>query len=138
MRRGNPKGTRNVESPDGGHPRSLGHSMIRVFVGRTRSAASAALPITIGRDVDNDIPLDDTKLSRRHCRIVRSPDGFVLEDMESSNGSYVNGERADRQILAAGDTVYHRDDVAAGGVGHRRRAAQAPQGDREFGDVCAS
>jgi transcriptional regulator with GAF, ATPase, and Fis domain len=78
--------------------------MIRVFVdGQERSFA--ALPITIGRDPDNDIPLDDAKLSRRHCRIVRAPDGFVLEDMESSNGSYVNGERADRQLLAAGDTI---------------------------------
>jgi len=78
--------------------------MIRVFVdGQERSFA--ALPITIGRDMDNDIPLDDTKLSRRHCRIVRSADGFVLEDMESSNGSYVNGERAGEQVLAAGDTI---------------------------------
>jgi len=78
--------------------------MIRVFVdGQERSFA--ALPITIGRDADNDIPLDDTKLSRRHCRIVRSPEGFVLEDMESSNGSYVNGERADSQVLSAGDTI---------------------------------
>jgi len=63
------------------------------------------LPITIGRDLDNDIPLDDTKLSRRHCRIIREPDGFVLEDMESSNGSYVNGELATRQVLSAGDTI---------------------------------
>jgi len=78
--------------------------MIRVFVdGQERSFA--ALPITIGRDVDNDIPLDDSKLSRRHCRIVRAPEGFVLEDMESSNGSYVNGERAGRQVLSAGDTI---------------------------------
>ncbi|MHC4955329.1 MAG: sigma 54-interacting transcriptional regulator [Planctomycetota bacterium] len=78
--------------------------MIRIVVdGQERSFA--ALPITIGRDIDNDIPLDDNKLSRRHCRIVRDPDGFVLEDLESSNGSFVNGVRADRQVLAAGDTV---------------------------------
>ena len=78
--------------------------MIRIAVdGQERSFA--ALPVTIGRDIDNDIPLDDTKLSRRHCRIVRAPEGFVLEDLESSNGTYVNGEKAGRLVLSAGDTI---------------------------------
>ena len=78
--------------------------MIRISVdGQERTFA--ALPVTIGRDIDNDIPLDDTKLSRRHCRIVRAPEGFVLEDLESSNGTYVNGEKAGRLVLSAGDTI---------------------------------
>ncbi|MHC4939170.1 MAG: FHA domain-containing protein [Planctomycetota bacterium] len=65
----------------------------------------AALPVTIGRDPDNDIPLDDNKLSRRHCRITRGAEGFFVEDLQSSNGTYVNGERADRHLLRLGDTV---------------------------------
>jgi len=65
----------------------------------------AALPITIGRDPDNDLPVEDTKLSRRHCRIVRGVEGFLVEDLGSSNGTYVNGERVDRHVLSPGDKV---------------------------------
>jgi len=64
-----------------------------------------SLPITVGRDSDNDFPIDDAKLSRHHCRIVRSPDGIVVEDLDSSNGTYVNGSLTKRQVLSAGDTV---------------------------------
>jgi transcriptional regulator with GAF, ATPase, and Fis domain len=78
--------------------------MIRIFL-NGNELRFAALPITIGRDPDNDVPLDDNKLSRRHCRIVRGAEGFFVEDLESSNGTYVNGERADRHALSLGDTI---------------------------------
>jgi len=64
-----------------------------------------SLPITIGRDEDNDLPVDDVKLSRHHCRICRSPEGFVVEDLDSSNGTYVNGAPTQRHVLGAGDTI---------------------------------
>ncbi|MHC4959682.1 MAG: sigma 54-interacting transcriptional regulator [Planctomycetota bacterium] len=64
-----------------------------------------ALPVTVGRDDDNDLTLDDSKLSRQHCRIVRTKDGIALEDLGSSNGTYLNGHRTSHALLAAGDTV---------------------------------
>ncbi|MEE8107121.1 MAG: FHA domain-containing protein, partial [Planctomycetota bacterium] len=64
-----------------------------------------SLPVTLGRDDDNDLTLDDAKLSRQHCRIVREPSGLVLEDLKSSNGTYVNGAPTHRHQLRAGDTV---------------------------------
>jgi len=64
-----------------------------------------ALPVTMGRDDDNDLTLDDAKLSRQHCRIVRDGSGLVLEDLKSSNGTYVNGVPTHRNPLRAGDTV---------------------------------
>jgi hypothetical protein len=47
----------------------------------------------IGRDVTNDIVVADAEVSRQHARINRTPGGYVLEDLGSTNGSFVNGER---------------------------------------------
>jgi DNA-binding NtrC family response regulator len=64
-----------------------------------------ALPITIGRDQDNDLHIEDVNLSRQHCRILRTKEGIVVEDMHSSNGTYVNGARTQKQVLSTGDTI---------------------------------
>ncbi len=64
-----------------------------------------SLPVTVGRDEDNDLMVDDAKLSRQHCRIARTPEGLVIEDLDSSNGTYVNGAPTTRHLLSAGDTV---------------------------------
>ena len=47
----------------------------------------------IGREASNTIVLNDASVSARHARIVRSPDGFIIEDLKSRNGTFVNGER---------------------------------------------
>jgi serine/threonine-protein kinase PknK len=64
-----------------------------------------ALPITIGRDQDNDLHIEDVNLSRQHCRILRTKEGIVVEDLHSSNGTYVNGAKTPRHVLSAGDTI---------------------------------
>lgn len=61
--------------------------------------------VTVGRAVDNDIRVEDTLVSRHHCRIERTPEGPTLIDMGSSNGTQVNGERVERQCLTHGDQV---------------------------------
>ncbi|MHC4224767.1 MAG: sigma 54-interacting transcriptional regulator, partial [Planctomycetota bacterium] len=78
--------------------------MIRILTdGAEHSFPS--LPITIGRDAENDLPVDDNKLSRHHCRICRTPEGIVVEDLGSSNGTFVNGARTKHHVLTAGDTI---------------------------------
>ncbi len=62
-------------------------------------------PICIGRAVDNDIRVDDTLVSRHHCQIEPGPEGPILLDLGSSNGTQVNGERVDRQVLVDGDQI---------------------------------
>lgn len=59
----------------------------------------------IGRreDCDLRIPLGD--VSRKHCRLIREADSFRMEDLGSSNGTYVNGRRIQEAILQPGDTV---------------------------------
>lgn len=48
---------------------------------------------TIGRDARNPIHLPNRQVSRRHARLKKRDDGFVLEDLGSKNGTFVNGER---------------------------------------------
>jgi hypothetical protein len=60
----------------------------------------------LGRDVSNDIVLGDAEVSRTHARLTRTPGGYVLEDLGSTNGSFVNGERlAAPRVVNPGDLV---------------------------------
>jgi FHA domain/Domain of unknown function (DUF4388) len=61
---------------------------------------------TIGRAPGNSIVVPDGSVSSNHARIVRSPEGFVLEDLQSRNGTFVNGERVEgKRLLADGDLI---------------------------------
>jgi predicted component of type VI protein secretion system len=60
----------------------------------------------MGRDVTNDVVLGDAEVSRQHARLTRTPAGFVLEDLGSTNGTFVNGDRlAAPRVLNAGDLL---------------------------------
>jgi ABC-type multidrug transport system ATPase subunit/pSer/pThr/pTyr-binding forkhead associated (FHA) protein len=58
------------------------------------------LPITIGRDESVDFPVKMENVSRKHLRVSKGDMGYVIEDLNSSNGTYVNEERIEnsRQI----------------------------------------
>ena len=62
-------------------------------------------PITIGRMEGNTIILDQPLISRRHCVIGKTADGYMIQDMGSSNGTFVNGERITQLALHNGDAV---------------------------------
>ena len=64
--------------------------------------------LTIGRDTDNDIVIGDPLLSRQHARIVSVGEDHIVEDLQSSNGSLINGSPLGRKIL------HHRDVVGLG------------------------
>ena len=60
---------------------------------------------TAGRHPDSDIFLDDVTVSRRHAEFAREGGGFVVRDVGSLNGTYLNRERIDAAGLAGGDEV---------------------------------
>jgi pSer/pThr/pTyr-binding forkhead associated (FHA) protein len=59
----------------------------------------------LGRAPECDLVLDGPSVSRRHARIVREADAFVIEDLGSANGTLVNGARAERCRLEVGDEL---------------------------------
>jgi pSer/pThr/pTyr-binding forkhead associated (FHA) protein len=62
--------------------------------------------VTVGRHPDSDIFLDDISVSRRHATFTRGDNGYVVSDLGSLNGSYVNRDRIDNDVtLTGGDEV---------------------------------
>ena len=60
---------------------------------------------TLGRHRNNDIVIGDAKVSGFHARLDRSPEGFLLVDLKSRNGVFVNGQRAVSQVLQTNDEI---------------------------------
>jgi pSer/pThr/pTyr-binding forkhead associated (FHA) protein/pimeloyl-ACP methyl ester carboxylesterase len=65
----------------------------------------AKCKVTMGRLITNDIVLNDVRVSRTHAMLECGPNGVVLVDMGSSNGSRLNGLPVDRATLKPGDTI---------------------------------
>jgi ABC transport system ATP-binding/permease protein len=62
--------------------------------------------LAIGRAVDNDIVLDDLRVSRHHAQLVATADGaYEVRDLGSSNGTFVNGRRVQHARLEPGDFI---------------------------------
>ncbi len=62
--------------------------------------------VTLGRDITNDIVINDPEVSRHHMRLTRGAGGFTLEDLGSTNGTFVNGQRlTGARPLRPGDMV---------------------------------
>jgi hypothetical protein len=69
--------------------------------------------LTLGRDPRNDVVIDHPEVSRRHARIARQGDVWVIEDLESTNGTFVNGTRLTvPRALTRGDTIELSEAVA--------------------------
>ena len=76
----------------------------RIRVGHARQTAGAA-------DVQNDLSLEDKKVSRHHFEISFTDNGYLLVDLASTNGTFLDGKRIERSYLAAGSQIVVGDDV---------------------------
>jgi predicted component of type VI protein secretion system len=79
-------------------------------------------PVTIGREEGNTIQINDERVSRFHVKIQADQDKIVITDLESTNGTRINGEDIQLRILRYGDTIMvgrtvllfgSRDQIAA-------------------------
>lgn len=62
--------------------------------------------VILGRELNNDIPVPDPEISRRHARFISRADGIYIEDLGSTNGSFVNGVRIKTPtLLHPGDVI---------------------------------
>ncbi len=62
-------------------------------------------PWSVGRSEENDIIIADPNVSRRHARLVRSENGFVVEDLGSTNGTLLDGAPIERERIESGDEL---------------------------------
>jgi len=81
------------------------------FVMRSGPTPGVTFPLEgdqliIGRDSSNAVPINDAEISRKHSRLSFQGGKYVLEDLGSTNGTFVNGQRlAGPVVLKAGDVV---------------------------------
>jgi general secretion pathway protein A len=61
--------------------------------------------LVIGRTSDNDLQIDSKFISRHHCQLVTQPDSCLIEDLNSTNGIFVQSKRVRRHNLNDGDVV---------------------------------
>ena len=80
---------------------------LRVLDGadRGRVFEDVPTPLTIGREEGNSVQLNDERISRFHLKIQEDQDKTVLTDLESTNGTRVNGENVQLWILRPGDVI---------------------------------
>jgi len=72
---------------------------------RGRVFEEVPTPITIGREEGNSVQLNDERISRFHLKIQEDQDKLVLTDLESTNGTKVNGENVQLWVLRPGDMI---------------------------------
>jgi len=94
--------------------------LILQFDNQVLNECPIGLMATIGRLPDNTLVIDNPAVSSHHACVFRDGDHYVVEDLESTNGTFVNEQRVTRQVLRNGDVVLvgkHKlvfDEIAAG------------------------
>jgi len=80
---------------------------LRVLEGLERGKVFANLPtpVTIGREDDNDVQLNDDRISRFHAKLQDDGGRVILTDLDSTNGTRVNGHAVQMKVLQSGDLV---------------------------------
>jgi two-component system, cell cycle response regulator len=82
------------------------HLLVRVHGSQLGQViALRGQPVRIGRQQDCDVWLDDGGISRRHAQVVPALGGYTVEDLGSANGTFVQGQRVERQQLRDGDLI---------------------------------
>src|SRR5947208_3553721 len=97
----------NTIGPPSHHGSSSGVFPALVFVqgSEQKNIVLNRTPFTVGRKVDKDLVIADPRVSRDHAQIEQEGISFYLQDLGSKHGTFVNGERIQRQKLERGDRL---------------------------------
>ena len=103
------KGAQGTPEQSGGNMVDCGRASL-IVKGGPNSGLSVPLsgsPVTLGRRSDNDLVVDEGTVSRRHALIMETPSGFVVRDLSTTNGTYVNTDNIGlgERVLAHGDEI---------------------------------
>jgi len=77
------------------HPVELGYGLI-TFTDK---------PFIVGRDPKSDLIIGENAVSRQHAKLEKTPNGFSITDMGSTNGTWINGTKIESQQLQSSDRI---------------------------------
>jgi general secretion pathway protein A len=94
--------------------------------------------LLIGRTAENDLQIESQYVSRHHCQLTVSPEAAIIEDLNSTNGIMLKGERVRRHVLGDGDVIVigqhelrYRDEHRSGTRGGGNEPAAADPSDSQ-------
>lgn len=95
--------TRRISGKEDGQK---GRAVLRITEGSGKGrSVEITSGLTIGSRPDCDLHVEDQTVSRKHAEILRTAEGFLLQDLGSTNGTFLNGVRVDRAYLRNGAVV---------------------------------
>ena len=92
-------------SADEARRHGLAREIVEVVLGDEKHQLEGRGPWSVGRSQENDIVINDPNVSRKHARISRADNGFVVEDLGSTNGTLLDGAPIDRERIESGDEL---------------------------------
>lgn len=109
--------------------------LILQYEGRVLKEFPVGQAMTIGRLPGNSIVIDNPAVSSKHARVLREGDSYVIEDAQSTNGTFVNELRVTRQTLSYGDLVLIGKHHLVFEEGGEEDAAAPEEPAREIADL---
>ncbi|QYJ16228.1 hypothetical protein Rxycam_02060 [Rubrobacter xylanophilus DSM 9941] len=119
-------------SPEDARRHGLAREVVELIVDDRSYPLEGRGPWTVGRSQENDIVLPDPNVSRRHARILRAENGFVIEDLGSTNGTLLDGAPIDRERIESGDELTFGQTTARF-IRRIEAPEETPQGGRSYG-----
>lgn len=115
-----------------------GTSNAFLIIGGTQIVPLNRSVINIGRRLDNHVVIDDPRVSRAHAQLRIVRDRYVLFDLNSSGGTFVNGQRTNQSVLYPGDvislagiTLIFGQDLPTGRIPNEGQTAPRPHASDE-------